>query len=51
MEAEGKKNVIYISKVANVPYCTSYSGAEQLSSDKDQQLCHPENIPVSNYTA
>lgn len=28
MEAEGKKNPIYISEVANVPCCASYSRRE-----------------------
>lgn len=34
IEAEGKKNAIYISEVTNVPSCTSYSRREYLSSDK-----------------
>lgn len=34
MEAEGKKNPIYISEVTDVPSCTSYSRREYLSSDK-----------------
>ena len=34
MEAEGKKNPIYISEVTDVPSCTSYSRRQYLCSDK-----------------
>lgn len=38
MEAEDKKNPIYISEVTNVPSFTSYSRKEYCTSDKYWQL-------------
>lgn len=52
MEAEGKKNPIYISEVANVPCCMRFPSREHLSSDKYQQLWRLQSkIPVSKHAA